>query len=147
MPHSARSPTSRIPCFKKYGKDLDTVLAMVPVYRYWPIKQPVEGTHVLLSYSDGAPALLERTFKGPKTGRVLLWTTPLSRRPDVGGALAANLNAWSELPSASYWPFLVLMDQTVPYLAGASSESAQFRRGRECPAQAGADRPVHEVSW
>ncbi len=61
---------------------------MVPVYRYWPIKQPAEVmTRTLLSYSDGAPALLERTFKGPKTGRVLLWTTPLARRPDVGGAL------------------------------------------------------------
>ena len=117
------------PLFQRYGKDLDTVLAMVPVYRYWPIKQPVEGTHTLLSYSDGAPALLERTFKGPKTGRVLLWTTPLSRRPDVGGDLAANLNAWSELPSASYWPFLVLMDQTVPYLAGASNEQLNFEAG------------------
>ena len=90
----------------------------------------MEGTHVLLSYSDGAPALLERTFKGPKTGRVLLWTTPLARRPDVGGALAANLNAWSELPSTSYWPFLVLMDQTVPYLAGASSDPLNFDAGQ-----------------
>ena len=111
------------PLFKDYGKDLDTVLAMSPVYRYWPVKEQVKGTHVLLSYSDGAPALLERTFKGPKTGRVLLWTTPLSRRPDVGGDLAVNKNAWSELPSASYWPFLVLMDKTVPYLSGASSDS------------------------
>ena len=75
------------PLFQRYGKDLDSMLAMVPVYRYWPVKQPAEGTHTLLSYSDGAPALIERTFKGPKTGRVLLWTTPLSRRPDVGGAL------------------------------------------------------------
>ena len=75
------------PLFQRYGKDLDSMLAMVPVYRYWPSRQPVEGTHTLLSYADGAPALLERTFKGPKTGRVLLWTTPLSRRPDVGGAL------------------------------------------------------------
>ena len=47
-------------------------------------------THVLLSFRTSAPALLERTFKGPRTGRVLLWTTPLSRRPDYGGAMAAN---------------------------------------------------------
>ena len=38
------------------------------------------GARALLSFSDEAPALLERTFKGAKTGRVLLWTTPLARR-------------------------------------------------------------------
>ena len=110
------------PLFQKYGKDLDTVLATVPVYRYWPVKQPVEGTHTLLSFSDGAPALLERTFKGPKTGRVMLWTTPLARRPDVGGALETNLNAWNELPSTENWAFLALMLYTVPYLAGSANE-------------------------
>jgi Aerotolerance regulator N-terminal len=115
------------PLFQKFGTDMDTVLGIVPVYRYWPTKPPVDGAHVLLTYSDGAPALLERTFKGPKTGRVLLWTTPLARRPDVGGAMAANQNAWSE--SASYWPFLVLMDQTVPYVAGASNDSLNFEAG------------------
>ena len=117
------------PIFQRYGKDLDTVLAMVPVYRYWPIKPPVQGTRTLLSFSDGAPALVERTFKGPKTGRVLLWTTPLARRPDVGGALAKNLNAWNELPSPTYWPFPVLMYYTVPYLAGASNEQFNFEAG------------------
>src|SRR5579883_576323 len=69
------------PVFQKYGKDLDSQLAQVPVYKYWALKpqpQPIEGTRTLLSYSDGAPALLERTFKGSKTGRVLLWTTTLS---------------------------------------------------------------------
>jgi hypothetical protein len=117
------------PLFQRYGKDVDTVLGMVPVYRYWPIKPAGEGTRTLLSYSDGAPALLERTFKGPKTGRVLLWTTPFSRRPDVGGELAKNLNAWSELTSPEYWPFLVLMYNTVPYLAGASNEQFNFEAG------------------
>jgi Aerotolerance regulator N-terminal len=117
------------PLFQRYGKDLDTVLAMVPVYRYWPIKQPVDGTRTLLSYSNGAPALVERTLKGPKPGRVLLWTTPLARRPDGGGDLAKNLNAWNEFPSATYWPFLVLMDQTVPYLAGATNEQFNFEAG------------------
>ena len=121
---------SRILYFKSIGKDLDTVLAMIPVFRYWPVKQQVQGSQVLLTYSDGVPGLLERTFKGPRTGRVLLWTTPLARRPEVGGDLATNLNAWSELPSASYWPFLVLMDQTVPYLAGATSDSLNFDAGQ-----------------
>jgi len=117
------------PLFQRYGKDLDSMLAQVPVYRYWPVKELAEVTHTLLSYSDGAPALIERTFKGPKTGRVLLWTTPLARRPDVGGALKDPW-AWNEFPGTEYgWSFLVLMYQTVPYLAGQSNESLNFEAG------------------
>ncbi len=118
------------PLFQRYGKDLDSMLAMVPVYHYWPVKEPTEGTRTLLTYSDGAPALIERTFKGPKTGRVLLWTTPLARRPDVGAALQADTNAWSEFPSTSYgWSFLALMYQSVPFLAGAAAEQLNFEAG------------------
>ncbi len=102
------------------------MLSLVPVFRYWPVKQVVNGTHTLLTFSNGAPALLERTFKGPRTGRVLMWTTPLSRRPD----LKADPNAWNELPSPQYgWSFLALMFQTVPYLAGASNEELNFEAG------------------
>ena len=61
-PHSARSPHTH-PLFVEVRSGLNTVLATVPVYRYWPVKPPVEGAHTLLSFSDGAPALLERTFK------------------------------------------------------------------------------------
>jgi hypothetical protein len=118
------------PLFQRYGKDLDSMLGMVPVYRYWPVKQPAEGTRTLLNFSDGAAALIERTFKGPKTGRVLLWTTPLSRRPDVGAAFQADTSAWSEFPLPAYgWSFLALMYQTIPYLAGATNEQLNFEAG------------------
>ena len=135
------------PLFQRYGKDLDTVLAMVPVYRYWPVKQPAEGTRTLLNYSDGAPALMERTFKGPKTGRVLLWTTPLSRRPDVGGALRAEPE---RLERVSRHDRLVVPGPHEPDgpLPGRHDQrTAQFRGGRECAFEAGADRTVHEASW
>jgi hypothetical protein len=114
------------PLFQHYGKALDSMLAMVPVYHYWPVKKG-EGTHSLLNYSDGGAALIERTFKGPKTGRVLLWTTPLSRRPDRGGALA-DAAAWNDFPGTN-WSFLVLMYQTVPYLAGATNPQLNFEGG------------------
>ena len=35
---SARSTTLTHPLFTNYGKDLDTELAQVPVYRYWGVK-------------------------------------------------------------------------------------------------------------
>jgi hypothetical protein len=117
------------PLFQRYGQDLDSMLAQVPVYRYWPLGPAVEGTRTLMKFSDGAPALVERTFKGPKTGRVLLWTTPLSRR-DSGGDMRPDPGAWSEFPLPQKgWSFLVLIDQTVPYLAGTSHEQLNFEAG------------------
>jgi hypothetical protein len=113
------------PLFQRYGKDLDSQLAQVPVYRYWMIKQPaqpIEGARTLLSFADGAPALLERAFRGPRTGRVLLWTTPLARRIERD-----DPDAWNEFPQL--WPFLALMDRTVPYLAGTSAEQLNFEAG------------------
>ena len=50
---------------------LDEVLSQVPVYRYWSVT-PHQGARTLLTFADNAPALLERTIRGPKTGHVLL---------------------------------------------------------------------------
>ncbi|MGO9812468.1 MAG: BatA domain-containing protein [Isosphaeraceae bacterium] len=112
------------PLFQRYAAEIDPQLALAPVYRYWSVKPP-EGSRVLLSYADGAPALLERTFKGSKTGRVLLWTTPLSRR-----ARRSDRGSWNEFPLPVYgWAFLALMNETVPYLAGTSNEQLDFEAG------------------
>ena len=112
------------PLFQRYAKEIDPQLALVPVYRYWTVKPP-EGSRVLLSYADAAPALIERTFKGAKTGRVLLWTTPLARR-----ARRSDRGAWNEFPLPTYgWAFLALMNETVPYLAGTSNEQLNFEAG------------------
>jgi hypothetical protein len=115
------------PLFSRYGKDLDTNLAQAPVSRYWTIKataQPIEGSRTLLTYADGAPALIERVFKGPKPGRVLLWTTPLSRREDP-----RDPEAWNEFPNPSFWSFPVLMNLTIPYMAGTGTEQLNFEAG------------------
>ena len=115
------------PLFQRYGRDLGEQLVLVPVYHYWSIKataQPTEGTRTLLSYADGAPALLERTLKGPKTGHVLLWTTPLAR-----SSSPHSPDAWNEFPAPKYWSFPVLMYLTVPYMAGASNETLNFEAG------------------
>jgi Aerotolerance regulator N-terminal len=136
-PHSAvpRTTISKLanlthPLFEREGRDLMSVLAGVPVYKYWPVHDTTPDTRILLSYADDAPALLERTLKGPKTGRVLLWSTPLSRRPDYGGALRSDPGAWSEFPgTSSGWSFFVLTNRSVPYLAGATNEQLNFEAG------------------
>ena len=51
---------------------------MFPVFRYWELEQLAKGVGVVLPYSDGRPALLERPVG---QGRVLTMTTPVSDRP------------------------------------------------------------------
>ncbi len=115
------------PLFQRFTRELDSQIAHVPIYRYWSVDVPKEA-RILLKYSDGAPALIERSFRSSKTGRVLLWTTPLARRTDVNSPAA-----WNEfpLPEASGITFYVLMNQTVPYLAGTSEERLNFEAGAD----------------
>ena len=117
------------PLFERNEKEIEPLLAQVPIYRYWSVKPSEAGTRVLLSYADSAPALLERTFKGARTGRVLLWTTPLARRADR--AIRKDQAAWNDfpLPANNNWSFLALMNLTVPYLAGTSGEQLNFEAG------------------
>ncbi len=111
------------PLFSRHPKLLDPELTAWPVYRYWGVR-PAESSRTLLKYADGGPALLERTFKGPRTGHVLLWTTPLSRRYD-----RADPAAWNEFPLS--WSFLDVLMQTVPYLAGTAGERLNYEAGQD----------------
>ena len=115
------------PLFSTYGKEFDSELAQIPVFRYWTIKpspQPIEGARPLLNFADGAPALIERAFKGPKPGRVLLWTTPLSTSPYHN-----DPDVWNDFPNTKFWSFPVLMNLTVPYMAGTSTERLNYEAG------------------
>ena len=111
------------PLLNRFAKQIDPVLTATPIYRHWPAQPDKAGT-TLLSYADGSPALLERIFKGQRTGRVLLWTTPLARRAarDVPGA-------WNEFPRT--WAFLSLMLETAPYLAGTAGERLNYDAGED----------------
>ncbi len=111
------------PLFSRYPKELAAMLGQTPVYRYWEVK-PAEGARVLVSYADKAPALVERVFKGSRTGRVLLWTTPLARRSEDNSP-----DAWNEFPATLFWSFMYLMPQTVAYLSGTTEETLNFDAG------------------
>jgi hypothetical protein len=113
------------PLFDRYSEGIDAQLATMPVYKYWKVNGSGAG-RALMTFADGAPALLERTFQGPRTGRVLMWTTPLARRPQ-----RSDPAAWNELPSLSYWVFPVVMNLTVPYLAGSTGEKLVFEAGED----------------
>jgi hypothetical protein len=114
------------PLFTRYPKPLGEMLAQIPVSKYWEVT-PQEGSRVLVSYFDKAPALIERVFKGSRTGRVMLWTTPLSRRPEPNSP-----DAWNEFPSTFLgWSFFYLMRQSVSYVAGTNEEGLNFEAGKD----------------
>ena len=93
---------------------------------YWAVKPP-RGPRTLLCLTPTVP---RRCSSGPsggrRTGRVLLWTTPLSRRADAPVEPAA----WNEFPLA-VWSFFALMNQTVPYLAGTAGEQLNYEAGED----------------
>lgn len=110
------------PIFSENSKELMGELSRVPIYRTRSI-EPDKNSRVLLRYTDDSPALLERIIDGPRPGKVLLWTTALSRDPRPN-----DPNAWNDFPVVG-WGFLVVMDQTTAYLAGASGGRLQYDAG------------------
>lgn len=90
-----------------------------PVYRYWKLDQTAEGVNVLIRYTDGQPALLERPVVD---GRVLTMTTPVSDRPDR--------YAWNLLPVGNAWPFVVLSNQMMLYLVGSTDQQLNYNAGQ-----------------
>ncbi|MBX6315365.1 MAG: hypothetical protein IRY99_21015, partial [Isosphaeraceae bacterium] len=116
------------PILSRFPKEIAENLASVLVYRH-AVVTPATGTRTILEYQNKAPALLERAFAGPKTGRVLLWTTPLSRKP-VLNALE-DPEAWNEFPADGerFWSFIEIMDRTVPYLAGVADRQLNYEAG------------------
>ncbi len=113
------------PLFSRHPKLLDPELTAWPIYRYWLIKpSAAAASRTLLRFADGGPALLERAFQGARTGHVLLWATPLSRRVD-----RTEPGAWNEFPLS--WAFVDILSQTIPYLAGTAGERLNYEAGQD----------------
>jgi len=108
-----------------YLDELVTDLAGIPVSVFYAVT-PAPSAAVVVTLATNAPALLERNFPGGRAGKVLLWTTPLSRRPNPNDPAA-----WNEFPNPSFWSFVDLTYRTVPYLAGLASERLTYEAGEE----------------
>ena len=90
-----------------------------PVFRYWQLGTLAPGASVIVPYSDGAPAMIERPVG---TGRAVTMTTPVSDRP--------NRNPWNLLPVGEAWPFLILANELAAYLVGSSEEQLNYLAGQ-----------------
>lgn len=90
-----------------------------PVLRYWQLGDLSKGVQIVIPYSDGRPALLERVVG---KGRVLTLTTPLTDN--------ANQEPWNFLPVGDAWPYLILLNEMVAYVVGASEHQLNYTVGQ-----------------
>jgi len=92
-----------------------------PVYRYWQLGSVNEDSVVVATFSDGSAALVDRSLG---QGHVLLMATPLSDLPAEG-------EPWNRLPSGFQpWPFVMLANEAVQYLAGGNDSTLNYVVGQ-----------------
>ncbi len=102
------SPDRTHPVFRVFDLPGGESLGSVRVYSYMLLDpNPVDATQIVLSYSDGAPALLERPLG---EGRVALLTTTLDRD-------------WTDLPIRT--AFLPMMQRYLRYLARRGTSAGE----------------------
>jgi hypothetical protein len=111
--------------FGRFRDRLQKSLSGVPVYRHAVVEPRKEGARVLLRFLDKDPALVERSFPGPRTGHVLLWATSLSRRTDLDPSKSPAY--WTDFPND--WTFWEIVNQTVPYAAGLANRRLTYEAG------------------
>jgi hypothetical protein len=105
-----------------------------PVYRHWVFEGFTPGAHALVPYSNWQPALIETALG---RGRTLVLTTPIS-----DPARPRGRETWNELPTGSdAWPFVVLVNEMVRYLADAGGLKLNYLAGETAVL---ANRPVQD---
>ncbi len=103
--------------FRKIGQTVPWELS--PVWRYWQLKEPADDASVIVSLSDGSPAIMERPVG---TGRVVTMTTPIS---DLKVDEPWNL-LLTEEPT---WPFVILLNRMASYLVGSLDQTLNYSAG------------------
>ncbi len=88
-------------------------LGRVVVYRYW-LLQPQEDAEVVLRFTDGQPALLERS--SASEGRRRGGTAVVMATPPIAAPI---LERWNDLPQSPA-TFVIFADQLTLHLAGVA---------------------------
>jgi hypothetical protein len=91
-----------------------------PVFKYWELDAGPEQAHVVASFANGKPALVERRIG---SGRVLMLTTSVSD--------PAHSDPWNLLPTApDPWPFLALANGMAQYLVASHQTQVNYFAGQ-----------------
>ena len=93
-----------------------------PVLQSWQLETLAGDGHVIASFANGAPALIERQVG---RGVILTLTTPISDPLNPVGR-----QPWNLLPTgAQPWPFVVLCDQWASYLSQRNATATNYVAG------------------
>ena len=93
-----------------------------PVFRHWTLNELAANNSIVLTYSNGKPAILERPFGA---GRVVTITTPFAEESRPAGR-----PPWNELlTSENAWPNFVLLNELMRYLAGGTESRVNYLAG------------------
>ena len=88
-----------------------------PSGRTGSLRDLADGVNTVIPYSNGQPALLERSVG---KGRVLVFTTPISDE-------ATDPDLWNLLAVGSEpWPFVMLSNEMMLYLVGSGEERLNY---------------------
>jgi hypothetical protein len=103
-----------------------------PVFSYWELEPASESAHVVASFANGKPAIVERLLGA---GRVLMMTTPVSD--------PAHDDPWNLLPTGSDpWPFLALAHGMAKYLSGGADTQLNYLAGQTAMLRLSPDEQV-----
>ncbi len=106
-----------------------------PIWQHWQLSELDKASNVIFAYSDGDPALLE-TVVGK--GRVLTMTTPVSDP-------ASASDPWNQLATGfKPWPFFMLSNEMLLYLAGSGEEHLNYVVGDRVELRLTEDPPQSE---
>jgi len=107
-----------------------------PVEKYWQLGELTGGANVLVPFSNGDPAVVERPVG---KGRVLLFTTSLSDA-------ATRQDAWNYIMTGAGqtapWPGMMLTILTTQYLAGGSDSRLNYLPGESAVVPLGGERAL-----
>lgn len=109
---------------------LTAEMANNAVLEYWMV-EPRSDAATVIPYSNGAPALLERTFGRSQRGRVLLFTTAAHYRPE---------SYWTEFPRS--WAYLAMVNQMSRHLAGIAEVVLNYTAGQNASLDLNPAEPI-----
>lgn len=89
---------------------------LFPIFQYWKFESLAEGSRVIIPFNNKLPALVERSVG---KGRVITLATSVTDFPGP--------KAWNEL--ARDWPWVMLADETLLYLAGEREGHFNYQVG------------------
>lgn len=116
-----RPVTIEHPALRELGELADKApWSEFPVFKYWELEAGSEPVHLVATFANGKPALIEKRLGA---GTVMLLTTSISD--------AAHDDPWDLLPTGPEpWPFIALANGIVQHLAGAGQTQLNYLAGQ-----------------